>query len=427
MGNQIHQLDELEREYKNVRFVERQKRQRKKHFRDLPQNDLRDSGGAWDRDPSLDADPDRHSTPIDSGADGSWKLPYEPPIKSSNPRHEFILPDPVWKKGVLVYPLAERAGISEKQRLEASAIFDVGLKAKAKRKAHCGLLGQRWNCAGDRDHDFFKPYMCGCRYCVACAPGIFGALFAKHVKLQKVVEKLVPDWPASRCYHTGVVAKIDFTVRNTGAMPIPKEVRKFNRDIKKFFRLVESRMGISRKEYGVAWADEFGGRNTNLHAHAGYAGPWLAQKGKKKELSRLFTEIVGASGFVSIKLANSFPAALAHALKYTGKHIAASSPGRLAQLEKAFNGVRRVHALAAFFNFKAVRDSKPKPEGGGIEGEKLTSCPICQAKVYRPSGWHMRTIAELQGAGLRNYWEIQRDLQQDARSRTFEVLERGPP
>jgi hypothetical protein len=114
-----------------------------------------------------------------------------------------------------------------------------------------------------------------------------------------------------------VVAKLDFTVRNSGAMPSPEFIREFNADVRRFWRAAERRFGISRHEYGVVGCDEFGEENTNLHRHCAYVGPWLPQR--HKELSTVWSEIRRECSFVSIKAALSLPAALAHALKYPSK------------------------------------------------------------------------------------------------------------
>jgi hypothetical protein len=183
-------------------------------------------------------------------------------------------------------------------------------------------------------------------------------------------------------------------------MPDASTIRQFNEKIRKFWRAVESRFGISRQEYGVLWCDEFGGSNSNLHAHGAYAGPWLPQK--KKELSKLWSEIVGETAFVSIKPAKSFTGALAHALKYTSKYVSDSSPDRLAALEKAFHRVRRVHTMAAFYNVK----EEPGADSGSLD---CKGCPECGGTLIRPSGWKLRPISELKEAGLRPLEETWRE------------------
>ena len=81
------------------------------------------------------------------------------------------------------------------------------------------------------------------------------------------------------------------------------------------------------------------------------------------------------SFIISIKQAGSFAGGLAHALKYAGKFLS-KDPKRLAALELAFHGVRRVHTLGAFYN------ALPKPEAEAEEPKSCDpSCPDCGAAL----------------------------------------------
>jgi hypothetical protein len=196
-------------------------------------------------------------------------------------------------------------------------------------------------------------------------------------------------------------------------MPTRDEVRSFNSAIKRFFRLVERQFGLERKKYGVLWCDEFGGKNTNLHAHAMYAGPWLPNK--RKQLASLWKAACQGTPFqgsfiVSIKPAKSFEAGLAHALKYAGKFLS-KDPERLADLELAFHGVRRVHTLAAFYNAAPKADAESAAADGPV-------CPICSAALERVGGFCL--IKKLRDDGCRDLFEARR---QAGRERVF----RGPP
>jgi hypothetical protein len=197
---------------------------------------------------------------------------------------------------------------------------------------------------------------------------------------------------------------LDITTRNIGEMPTAEEVRQFNKDIRRFFRAIEREFGISRREYGVLWCCEFGSGNTNLHAHGVYAGPVLPQR----ELSRLWSEIRADGSFiVSIKRARSFEAALGHALKYPAKFFNAA-PARLVELEVAFDRVRRVHALAAFYNPKIERE--PGEEGPAEAGH----CPICGDLLLDAPGYHF--ISDLQREGRRDADAVRVGV---ARAKTF--------
>jgi hypothetical protein len=208
------------------------------------------------------------------------------------------------------------------------------------------------------------------------------------------------------------MAKLDITTRNVGSMPSAAEVRRFNKDIRRFFRAIEKRFGISRQDYGFLWCCEFGSGNTNLHAHGIYVGPALPQRGR--ELSKLWAEIRGdGSKIVSIKGAKSFEAALGHALKYPSKFFDAS-PARLVELEVAFDRVRRVHSLARFYNPNIERE--PGDEGPCDPGH----CPVCGELLLDAQGWHF--VDDLQREGRRNADVVRGEV---ARARI--LAGNGPP
>lgn len=288
------------------------------------------------------------------------------------------------ERGDFVVPL--RGRIPERQAQQARLLLEQGLTGKARRQAWCALIGRRRDClSGNSEHRFYTPCLCGNRYCPTCGPKSFRDLFIHHSRLRPLVESLLSHRPGD--HRPRVLAKLDITTRNVGEMPTAEEVRQFNKDIRSLFRAIERECGISRREYGVLWCCEFGSGNTNLHAHGVYAGPYLPQR----ELSRLWTEIRADGSFiVSIKPARSFEAALSHALKYPSKFFNAV-PARLVELEVAFDHVRRVHALAAFYNPKIQRE--PGEEGPAEAGH----CPICGDLLLDAPGYHF--ISDLQREG----------------------------
>jgi hypothetical protein len=292
--------------------------------------------------------------------------------------------------------IAERGGASAGQLQKARRMVTLGLDAKARRQAYCGVIGARFDCVSfgpgrSGGHRFYRRFRCRNRYCLKCGPQRFRDLFARYVKLRDVVAKLVPQWSdrGRRGRPDRVVAKIDFTTKNLGKMPTPSEVREFNLAIRRFFRLVERRFNIGREEYGVIWTDEFGYRNSNLHAHAMWAGPWLPNR--RRELSTLWrlacrNTVFGGSFIVSVKSAESFEAGLAHSLKYAGKTLDLD-PDRLADLELAFHRVRRVHTLAAFYNVPV----------GPSPADLESGCPVCGAVLVRVGTLALISVLEAQG------------------------------
>lgn len=314
--------------------------------------------------------------------------------------------------GADLQAFADTFGAEPERLVQATEMKQHGLHCKAKRLVLCGRIGHRLDCTASKHHRFFQPYMCRCRYCETCGPAWFREKFSDMcVALEPVVAHLLHEGQQRR--HKIVKAKVDFTVPNTGAMPTPEFVRKFHADIRRFWRAAERRFGISRKEYGVAGCDEFGGGNTNLHRHCVYVGPKLPQSKALKELSALWSEIRGARSFVSIKYARSFRVALAHALKYPAKFLTASAPQRLAQLEATFHRSRRFSAGGAFYNVTPTREPG--------EESPIGECPLCGARLCKVAEpWVPRFVLEAEG---------RRDVEQARREagRARVLSGTGPP
>lgn len=293
--------------------------------------------------------------------------------------------------------LAETFGASQERLTQAVAMHRRSLGGKAKRLVLCGRVGHRVNCSESSEHRFLQRYLCHTRYCDTCGPAWFRQQFSfLSTRLEPVIEHLLHE--GRKRGRSMEVAKLDVTVPNRGVMPTPQEVRSFHQQIREFWRLAERVCGITRQEYGRAGCDEFGGSNTNLHRHSLYVGPRLPQK--HKELSALWS-ITGLRGarrgemlrfirqhglrhawdalaqnerhFASIKRAQSFRAALAHALKYPAKFLSGSTPERLAELEAAFHRTRRFSAGGVFYNVA------PEREPG--EDSPIGCCPICGARL----------------------------------------------
>jgi hypothetical protein len=202
-----------------------------------------------------------------------------------------------------------------------------------------------------------------------------------------------------------VTAKMDFTSVKPGRMPTREEVRIFNTCIKRFWRALVRAMGGLPADFGLLYCDEFGGdNNTNLHAHGVYVGPVLPRQwfGKGKKLSEMWKAacrgtVFEGSFIISVKDAGGFSRGLGHALKYAGKFLS-TDPARLAELELAFHGVRRVHTLGAFYN--ALPKDKQK------QNECGPSCPECGSALNE--GDSFLPICVLQREGRRDLDEARR-------------------
>ena len=256
---------------------------------------------------------------------------------------------PKVQTGAELILLGERVWQDRPMAAKAVEMWDAGMSAGAVRQMQCSRIVWVWQCK--HGHLWHRVFRCGLRFCTSCMSSVYESLFHEAIeRLGPVASRLVPAWPVVGHRPLRVIAKIDFTVRNTGEMPRAAEVRGFNRAIRRFFVRLARRNGWRKDEWGAAWCAEFGPGNTNLHAHAVFSGPWIEQKGR--EASALWSEVVGEFAIVSVKAAKSFQHALRHAIKYPAaswKYFSAS-PERLASLEKAFHTVRRLHCVGAFYN-----------------------------------------------------------------------------
>lgn len=336
-----------------------------------------------------------------------------------------------------LHTLADTFGTSPERLAQAAEMRREGLDAKAKRLTLCGRIGHRVNCSAHDEHKFFQPYGCRCRYCESCGPQWFREKFSELIATLEPVAEHLADEGRKHGYRV-FTAKVDFTVLNTGEMPKLEAVCKFHKDMHDFWNWLRRLTGLSSAQYGIGGCDEFGGSNTNLHRHCVYIGPILPQR--HKELSALWS-IVGLPAkrkremlrfvrkhglravwnelaenerrFVSVKIAESFRAALSHALKYPAKFLSASTPERLAELEVTFHKTRRFSTGGAFYCVKAMRE--PGEEG------PIGSCPVCGARLCEiVEPWV--SVFSLEAEGRANLVTAHREA---ARVKLFR--ESGPP
>jgi len=186
---------------------------------------------------------------------------------------------------------------------------------------------------------------------------------------------------------------------------------------------------FSKGKYGFLWVDEVGyekrGRRAerkaeglNLHAHGLYIGPRLDWR----TVRDLWEGITGGEG-LGVWLTflkgwchdpeRAVRRAWGHLVKYVSK-VPAETPERIAALEIAFSGVRRVHSLGWFYDVA--------PEEDDLHQFRLEDpgrrCPICGASFYvhfRP--WaQMTSIESLRAEGRRELGEVEREI---GRTRIF--------
>ena len=143
--------------------------------------------------------------------------------------------------------------------------------------------------------------------------------------------------------------------------------------------------------------------NTNLHCHGIWLGPFLPLK----VLSAVWKQVRGNGDYrVAIEAVPfhhgkpDFARALGHALKYTSKHVSTYSPERLADLELAFNGVRRVHTMGMFYNARETR-TKDEPSATPL-------CPCCNGHLAYPKNCALQLVKDLEKEGRVDLEQLRR-------------------
>ena len=330
----------------------------------------------------------------------------------------------------------------------------TALLRKANRLANCRMTGRRLDCSDHpEEHRFFGKFNCGMRYCRHCGTAIFADLFGKYMGLWPVIERLLVR-PGFRSRN--IISTLDFTAVNLGRMPLPKDIREFNQDVRACVRRVMAKLGISSRQFLFLWCDEFGGwdpqqkkYNTNLHAHGVFVGPYLPYEVILETWIELRKRKDGARG-VFIKRQKldhpprerhacekaRFARALGHALKYTGKHVTRADGERLAQLEAAFHGVRRIHTMGLAYHANLTCAGRCSicqrhcEKFCGHDGEhscKLhrpgRGCPICEGPLIYPSDSGYASIVLLKREGR---LDLDAARQQVGRDRIF-AGPRGEP
>ena len=307
---------------------------------------------------------------------------------------------------------------------QAKYLVAFGLSKKAARLPLCGILAKRVDCRGKCRTKYFERFGCNLRYCTVCGEHGFRTLFSKYMAYEPIAQKIIARVRAQG--RDPVIAKLDFTTPSDGKMPSKVYIRKFHRDLWRFRRAMEREFGLSKEDFGILGCDEFGGKKTpehltgnwNLHRHCVYVGPRLPQSKARKELSALWSRIRGERSFVSIKRARSFGEALGHALKYPAKFLSSSSPERLAELEKVFDGSRRVSASGAFYGVKVEEDESKKKSHG--------KCPKCDGQLVGHalgSGGGFVVASELECEGRVDISVVQRE---ESRKKIFADGVRAP-
>ena len=250
----------------------------------------------------------------------------------------------------------------------ARLLEDVGFEAKAGRYRDCQVMAVPVDCVGCGER-WFSRYRCTLRSCPNCARLHFQRLMDRY---WQPIADLIARQPTQR---GRTLAMVTLSIRSTGRMPHPDDAKRLNKLVRQWFKRVVAGGfvwgALFTVEVGHERAVKHPGRSAsgwNLHVHALYYGNFLDWD-QSLALWKGLTE--GEGQGVCIKQCldwrrdtkTAIRRALIHHFGYILKP-AGVSPERLAALEVLWTGVRRVHAVGAFYNL-------PKP------AKRNRRCPKC--------------------------------------------------
>ena len=359
---------------------------------------------------------------------------------------EDLEPDPFWEK------MGERGE-------GARCLFEAGLKKKAYRYADCMTRAEKLRCSSvPEQHKFYKRYHCMNRFCeydgplhryrlqAAYEPALVKffrdapippGYMLSRLNLTKRCHGEVPTAEEIQAFNKAVGRAVGKGVREilvrwasedaTRKVLVWKQAR--NRPGKggqSPDRLpVQVEVGEALKgrkaTYGCLFINEFGyetrghlpdeqrvAHGLNLHAHGKFLTPFLRdwkegwevfRDAWRKESARAFGEVSHGCYLTHLRGWRRDPVStikhgLNHCLKYVGK-MPYQTNERMAMLEKAFDGTRRVHGVGLWFGL-AKEDSPP--HGSGY-------CPLC-AKEGRVSPLYLSRRLLPDGREIPEYWPV---------------------
>lgn len=242
----------------------------------------------------------------------------------------------------------------------AEVLVENGLVPKGNRFLQCSKFAHLYKCEGPAPHKLFSPIYCDLRFCPRCGPRQFARLIKKYEPIVRAVS--AERTPGFR------LREITLTSANLGSLTA-HQITVFNKAVKDTLK----RLMRQVKGWGAIWCDEVGFKNTNLHAHILFWGPYVAQP----RLAEVWHELSGHQVVWIRKAAGNGAAALLYLLKYVSKPPS-DDPRELGLLEVAFHKTRRIHTTGLFFNFAG--------EDADHEHSEWTSCPHCGADIVKEMG-----------------------------------------
>jgi len=382
---------------------------------------------------SIDADADRGSPSF---------VEHEADAESEG----VLEPDPFWEK------MGERGE-------GASRLFEAGLKKPAYRYADCMTRAEKLLCSSSpKQHRFYKHYHCMNRFCQYCSPLHRARLHAAYqaplvrflrdapippgyqlsrLNVTKRCHGEVPTAEEIQKFNEAVERTLGKAVREIltrwASRDATRKVLVWNqarnrpgKDGQPGDRLpVQVEVGESLKRRKVRHAylfvNDFGyetrghlpdeqrvAHGLNLHAHGLLLTPFLPnwkeawevfRDAWRNESARAFGEVSHGWWLTHLRGWRRDPVgtikhSLNHCLKYISK-MPYETNERMAMLEKAFEGARRVHAGGLWFGLAKEERSAPEP----------CYCPVC-AKEGRRSSLYLSRRLLPDGREIPEYWPV---------------------
>lgn len=338
----------------------------------------------------------------------------------------------------------ENLGFGRHERSRVSELLGAaGLWRKAQRYIDCEFKGGRWFCGGAKvmfdpalremrpvgeEHKYFFPFRCGLRFCQPCSPRQYREMLQKYIETLVVVMDGLP--PRRDC----VLARINFTIRATGEFPTSGGIKDFNSAMRRTLWRVLPK----GEEFGALMVDEVGyekrghirnrvAGGLNLHAHGLYYGPYLDWEQVRD--AWIAETRGGGRGFWVQEIkgwrldpAQGIRRALGHMFKYVSK-VPAETAERVAGLEIAFHGTRRVHTFGQLFYGKVAQVARETP---AVERGPCV-CPLDGSELVREQRGKFELISVLKAQGYRSLEEVQEEVRRQRTWGAAEGFVRGPP
>jgi ribosomal protein S27AE len=262
--------------------------------------------------------------------------------------------------------LPEWSSLPDREKT-ARLLEEVGLKAKAERYRECGGSGIPVDC--DCGSRFYSRYQCTLRSCPNCGRVVFNRLMDRYCQ---PIADLIAKQPTQ---HGQTLAMITLSVRSSGRMPHPDDAKLLNKLVRRFLKKVVPRGSVWGAVFTIEVGHELAKKHPerassgwNLHVHVLYYGPYLDWDAALLLWKKL-TDDEGQGLWIKqcLDWRRDFKTAVRRALIHHFGYVlkpAGVSGERIAALEVLWTGVRRVHAVGAFYKL-------PKPP------KKNRRCPDC--------------------------------------------------